>query len=196
MIVFAAICLLLGIFPGLAIDWISPATAEIVHGQMPAQRYLAWLTIIPIGQSRSSYNGLLVFLFIAASACLMAAAIHRFASHALRRAAAWDCGTPSTSPLTQYTASSFAQPIRRVFGTVVFRARERVRMPPPGDATAAELSVEMHDIPWEAIYAPLARGVSFLSDLLNALQFLSIRQYLSFVFFALVLLLLVVAIWS
>jgi len=196
MIVFAAICLLIGIFPGLAIDWISPATAEIVHGQMPAQRYLAWLTIIPIGQSRSSYNGLLVFLFIAASACLMAAAIHRFASHALRRAPAWDCGTPSTSPLTQYTASSFAQPIRRVFGTVVFRARERVRMPPPGDATAAELSVEMHDIPWEAIYAPLARGVSILSDLLNTLQFLSIRQYLSFVFFALVLLLLVVAIWS
>jgi len=196
MIAFAALCLLLGILPGLAIDWISPATAEIIHGQMPAQRFLPWLTIIPIAQSRSSYNGLLVFLFIATSACLAAAAIHRFASHVVRRAPAWDCGTPAATPLSQYTASSFAQPLRRIFGTVVFRARERVRVPAPGDTHAAELTVEMHDVPWEAIYAPLARGVSLLSDRLNALQFLSIRQYLTLVFFALVLLLLVVAIWS
>jgi len=196
MIIFAALCLLLGILPGLAIDWISPTAAEIVHAHMPAQRFLPWLTIIPIAESRSSYNGLLVFLFIAMSACLAAAAIHRLASHRFRRAPAWDCGTPNTSPLAQYTASSFAQPIRRVFGTVVFRARERVRMPAPGDASAAELTVEMHDVPWEAIYAPLARAVSWLSDRLDALQFLSIRQYLSFVFFALVFLLLVVAIWS
>ncbi len=196
MIALAAICLLLGILPGLAIDWISPATVEMVHGQMPVQRFLPWQTIIPIAQSRSSYNGLLVFLFIAASACLAAAAIHRFASHRLRRAPAWDCGTPSTTPLTQYTASSFAQPIRRVFGSVVFRARECVHMPAPGNTSAARLEVEMHDIPWEAIYAPLAYGVSFLSERLNALQFLSIRQYLSFVFLALVFLLLVIAIWS
>ncbi len=32
--------------------------------------------------------------------------------------------------------ASFAQPIRRVFGTVVFRAREHVDMPPPGDMRA------------------------------------------------------------
>jgi hypothetical protein len=163
---------------------------------MPAQRFLPWLTIIPIAESRSSYNGLLVFLFIAVSGCFAAAAIHRLASHKVRRGPAWDCGTPSASPLTQYTASSFAQPIRRVFGAVVFRAQERVRMPPPGDTDAAQLAVEMHDVPWETIYAPLARGVSFLSERLNALQFLSIRRYLTFVFFALVLLLLVVAIWS
>jgi hypothetical protein len=154
------------------------------------------LTIIPVAQSRSSYNGLLVFLFIATSACLAAAAIHRFASHKVRRAPAWDCGTPGATPLAQYTASSFAQPIRRVFGTVVFRAKERVHMPPPGSTDAAALTVEMHDVPWDTIYAPIARTVSVLSKCLNALQFLSIRQYLTLVFFALVLLLLVVAIWS
>ena len=59
--------------------------------------------------------------------------IHRFASRAVRRGPAWDCGFPDPSPATQYTADSFAQPIRRVFGEVVFRAREQVDMPPPGD---------------------------------------------------------------
>jgi NADH:ubiquinone oxidoreductase subunit 5 (subunit L)/multisubunit Na+/H+ antiporter MnhA subunit len=196
MFTFAALCLLLGIVPGLAIDWISPATTQLVHGHMPEQRSLAWLTIIPVVQSRSSYNGLLVFLFITASACLAISAIHRFASRALRRAPAWDCGTPSTSTLTQYSAGSFAQPIRRVFGTVVFRAREHVSMPPPGDSRPAELTVEIHDLPWEALYAPIANGVSYIADRLNALQFLTIRRYLSLVFFALIALLLGIAIWS
>src|SRR5437016_6586426 len=138
MFAFAAPCLFLGILPGLAIDWISPAAEEIVHGQMPSQHLLAWLTIVPIAQGRSSYNGLLVFLFITTSACLAVAAMHRFASHVVRRGPAWDCGTPNTDALMQYTAASFAQPIRRVFGTVVFRAREPVRMPAPGGAGAAQ----------------------------------------------------------
>lgn len=196
MFALAGLCLLLGIFPGLAIDWLSPAATQLIHAHMPTQRFLSWLTIIPIAESRSSYNGLLVFLFIAASACLAISTIHRFASHALRRAPAWDCGTPSASPLTQYTAGSFAQPLRRVFGTVVFRARERVTMPPPGDGRPAELAVELHDIPWETLYAPISRGVSYTAERLNALQFLTIRQYLSFVFFALIALLVGIAIWS
>ena len=78
---------------------------------------LDWLTIVPIAQSRSSYNGLLLFFFIALAAGLGAEIIHRFASASLRRAAAWDCGFPDPSPATQYTAASFSQPIRRVFGS-------------------------------------------------------------------------------
>jgi hydrogenase-4 component B len=113
----------------------------------------------------------------------------------LRRAPAWDCGFPDASPLTQYSATSFAQPIRRVFGTVVFRASERVTMPPPGDVAAAALSVTLRDVIWDGIYAPLARGVSVAADRLNGLQFLTIRRYLSIVFVLLILLLLVLAVW-
>ena len=106
---------------------------SLVGDRMPVQAGVDWLSIVPIAESRSSYNGLLVFVFIAISGSLAAFAIHRLASDALRRAPAWDCGYPDPSPATQYTAGSFAQPIRRVFGTLVFRAREHVEMPPPGD---------------------------------------------------------------
>ena len=122
--------------------------------------------------------------------------IHRFASRALRRAPAWDCGTPGTSPATQYTAGSFAQPIRRVYGTLAFRAAEHVDMPPPGDTRPARLTVELHDLVWEWLYAPVERAVDFAAGRLNYLQFLTIRRYLSLVFLALVTLLLVLAIWS
>jgi hydrogenase-4 component B len=154
-----------------------------------------WLSIVPIAESRSSYNGLLVFVFMVLSGALAAWAIHRLASDRLRRAPPWDCGYPDASPATQYTASSFAQPIRRVFGTVLFRAREHVDMPPPGDARAARLTVQLRDPIWDALYAPVAVAVGFAADKLNHLQFLTIRQFLSLVFAALVLLLLVLAIW-
>jgi hypothetical protein len=54
--------------------------------------------------------------------------------------------TLDANPATQYTASSFAQPIRRVFGAVVFRAREHVDMPAPGALEPARLTVDMRDL--------------------------------------------------
>jgi hydrogenase-4 component B len=195
MLVLAGLCLIAGILPGYFIDTLAPVVAAFVGERMPVQSGIEWLSIVPIAESRSSYNGLLVFLFIAISGTLAAFAIHRLASAALRRGPAWDCGYPDPSPATQYTAGSLAQPIRRVYGTLVFGAREHVEMPPPGDPRPARLTVELHDRAWEAIYAPLASGVGLAADKLNHLQFLTIRQYLTLVFTALVALLLVLAIW-
>ena len=195
MFFFAALCLVAGILPGLFIDALAPVVQELVGDRMPMQRGVDWLSIVPIAESRSSYNGLLVFVFMVASGALAAWAIHRLASDRLRRAPPWDCGYPDASPATEYTASSFAQPIRRVFGTVVFHAREHVDMPRPGDGRPARITVELRDLVWDALYAPVAAGVSFAADRLNHLQFLTIRQFLSLVFAALVLLLLVLAIW-
>jgi hydrogenase-4 component B len=195
MFSFAALCLIAGIVPGFFIDALAPVVQSLVGDRMPVQSGVEWLSIVPIAESRSSYNGLLVFVFMVLSGALAAWAIHRLASDRLRRAPPWDCGYPDASPATEYTAASFAQPIRRVFGTVVFRAREHVDMPRPGDGRPARITVELHDLVWDALYAPIANGVGFAADRLNHLQFLTIRQFLSLVFAALVLLLLVLAIW-
>ncbi|WP_019013013.1 hydrogenase 4 subunit B [Elioraea tepidiphila] len=192
---FATLCLLLGILPGLVIDALAPSVASVLGARMPVQMHVPWLSIVPIAESRSSYNGLLLFAFIAVSAVLAMLVIHRFASRALRRAPPWDCGYPDANPATQYTAVSFAQPVRRVFGTVVFRACEQVRMPPPGSLAPARLDVAQRDLVWDGLYAPLARAIGVASQRLNVLQFLTIRRYLSLVFLALVGLLLVLALW-
>jgi formate hydrogenlyase subunit 3/multisubunit Na+/H+ antiporter MnhD subunit len=195
MLILAALCLIAGIFPGQFIDALAPAVTSFAGDRMPVQSGIAWLSIVPIAESRSSYNGLLVFLFISISGSLAAFAIHRLASAALRRGPAWDCGYPEANVATQYSAGSFAQPIRRVFGTRIFAAREEVDMPPPGDLRPARLIVILRDRIWDALYAPLAQGIGLAADRLNALQFLTIRQYLTLVFSALVCLLLVLAIW-
>ncbi|WOS65502.1 hydrogenase 4 subunit B [Sinorhizobium fredii] len=196
MFALAAFCLLAGILPGIVIDNLAPVTLSLVGGRMPVQTSEPWLSIVPIAEGRSSYNGLLVLLFTAFSASLTARVVHRFASRELRRAPVWDCGFPDDSPATQYTADSFAQPIRRVFGTIVFRARERVEMPAPGDLRPARLTVESRDLIWDRLYMPVAGAVGFAAERLNHLQFLTIRRYLSLVFLALVALLLVLALWS
>ncbi|HEX6999618.1 MAG TPA: hydrogenase 4 subunit B [Gammaproteobacteria bacterium] len=196
MFALAALCLLLGILPGVAIDALANVTQPLLGGRMPAQASVDWLSVVPVAEARSSYNGLLVFVFIALSAPLAAAAIHRFASRALRRGPAWDCGFPLASPATQYTADGFAQPLRRVFGTVVFAAREHVDLPRPGDLRPAGFRVALRDLVWDWLYAPVGRGVGFAADKLNRLQFLTIRRYLMLVFLALVALLLVLAIWQ
>jgi hydrogenase-4 component B len=195
MLALAAVCLLAGILPGFVIDWIAPVVQAMLGGHMPQQATVPWLTLVPITNSRSSYNGLLVFLFIAFSASLAVFLIHLLASKATRRAPAWGCGYPETNPSMQYSAGSFSQPIRRVFGTLLFRAREQIDMPPPGDMRPATLNVHLEDIVWDVLYAPLAGAVGFVADRLNVLQFLTIRRYLSLVFVALVVLLLVIAIW-
>jgi hypothetical protein len=192
MLVFAALCLLAGVLPGFVIDSISPVTQMVVGSHLTPQSALPWFRIIPINPERSTYDGLLLFVMILIATAATAVIVRRFASHALRRSPAWDCGFPEPSPATQYTAGSFAQPIRRVFGTVVFRAREHVTMPKPGDTAVARLHLDVHDIIWETFYLPVIRAVEASADLLNKVQFLTIRNYLTLVFAALVLLLIIV----
>lgn len=195
MYVLAALCVIAGILPGVFIDALAPVTQMLVGGAMPDQTGVEWLSIVPIAESRSSYNGLLVFVFMTATGAFTAFAIHRLASDRIRRGPAWGCGYPDAGPLTQYSADSLAQPIRRVFGTLVFSAREHGEMPPPGSTAPARLTVMMRDPVWDTLYAPLADFITYASERLNVLQFLTIRRYLSLVFVALVLLLLVLAIW-
>jgi NADH:ubiquinone oxidoreductase subunit 5 (subunit L)/multisubunit Na+/H+ antiporter MnhA subunit len=195
MYVLAALCVVGGMLPGPLIDALAPAVTLLTGGRIPVQTEIAWWSVVPLAGVRNSYNGWLILLFGALSTALAILIAHRLGSRALRRAPAWDCGFPDPRPATQYSAGSFAQPIRRVFGSHVFAARERVEMPRPGDLAPARFSVQLVDRIWELFYSPAARAVAFAADRLNALQFLTIRRYLLLVFAALVILLLVLAIW-
>ncbi len=195
MAALALACVGIGVLPGLVVDKLAPVSAALLGATMPLQASEPWLSIVPITAAKSSYNGALIFVFIALSALTAAFVIHRFASRRLRRAPAWDCGFPDPSPMTQYAAGSFAQPIRRVFGTLAFSAREHVEMPPAGGTGPARFTLEIRDLIWDTIYLPLAGAVESAARRLNLMQFLTIRGYLSLVFMALVILLLVLAIW-
>jgi formate hydrogenlyase subunit 3/multisubunit Na+/H+ antiporter MnhD subunit len=195
MAVLALACLMIGVLPGPVIDALSPAVLTASGGELPSQSDQAWLMLTPLSAARSSYNGLLVFLFVGVSALTSAVIVRWIASRAVRRAPAWDCGYPDPRPVTQYSGQSFAQPLQRVFGTLVFGAAERVEMPPPGGVGPARYEATTPDPIWAAGYLGLARAIGWAAERLNRLQFLTIRQYLTLVFLALVALLLLLTLW-
>jgi hypothetical protein len=151
--------------------------------------------LVPSVGNPNSYNGLIVLATVLAALATTRIAVGIFANRTTRRSAAWDCGYPDASPATQYTAGSYAEPIRRVFGTIAFGARETVHMPKPGDLAPASFHLTLPDPVWDRIYVPIAGIVASVADRMNVLQFLTIRRYLTLVFITLVVLLLVLALW-
>lgn len=194
MLAMCALCVLAGLLPGVVIDALAPAVQSIAAGRMPSQTGAAWLTVLPIADRNSSYNGLMIALFLAIVGFGAAALIHRLAGRRTRRARLWDCGYPNLGPTSQYSAASLSQPLRRVLGSVVFASREVVDMPPPGTLRPASITKTIHDPAWEGLFAPVGIAVAYAAGKLNHLQFLTIRRYLGAVFALLVGLLLLVGI--
>jgi len=195
MYVLAAIAFLAGVLPGFVIDALSPVMTQLAGAAMPHQASMPWLSIVPIAESRSSYNGLVILVFLTASGLMTAFVVHRFASRATRKSAIWDCGFPLDAPQTQYGPASFVMPIRRVFGTVVFGVHEHLDMPAPGEIRPGRFALRILDPAWRYGFGPLGRHVGRLATALNGLQFLTIRRYLTLVFCTLIALLILVAAW-
>ncbi|KAA5599611.1 hydrogenase 4 subunit B [Blastochloris sulfoviridis] len=195
MALMAGLCIAGGVLAPLVVEALRPATLQLVNAGLPAQAGPVPLTLTPFDGTRSTYNGFMIAVFLLVSSFLASWGVHRIATRATRRAPAWDCGFPDASPATQYTASSLGQPIRRVFGPIALRVRQQIAMPPPGSTAPAEFRLSMTDPVWSLFYVPLARLVELLSWQFNILQFLTIRRYLTLMFAALVLLLVVVVLW-
>ncbi len=67
MFMLAGLCFIAGVLPGPIIDLLAPAVQSLVGERMPVQTFLPWASIVPIAESRSSYNGLIILLFLLAS---------------------------------------------------------------------------------------------------------------------------------
>ena len=77
-------------------------------------------SLIAFDPARSIYDAPVIALFVAIASLTTLIVVHRLSERRTRRGPAWDCGFPDPSPATQYTASSFAQPLRRVYGAAAF----------------------------------------------------------------------------
>ena len=195
MLGLALACAVIGILPRTALTWLDPVVQGVLRVPSLPLEDNNWLWLTPVAERTSSYSGVIIVATIAALSCLLALGIHRFASARVRRSIPWGCGftDPDPEAVSQYTASSFAQPIRRVFGSLVFQARETVDMPAPGEIRAAHFSVSLRDPAWDYVFTPLLRAVSWLTGRVDSLQGFTIRRYLTLMFLALVALMTMVA---
>lgn len=194
MCVLAALCAVVGVLPSAAISLLSPLVQSLFAGAPVQLENTNWLMLVPLDANGSSYSGVVILFAVTILASILVFCIHTFASNKVRREGAWDCGFPKNIVNSQYTASSFSQPIRRIFGSVLFGARDSVDMPQPGELRPARFNVTMHDPAWEGIYMPIIHMVNVLADKFEVVQHMTIRRHLALMFATLVGLLVIVAV--
>lgn len=160
---------------------------------------LGWPWLSPISATAGSYSATMVLITGAVLFMVAVFVVHRFGTRRTRIVPIWDCGHAEDNVQAQYSAESVSQPLRRVFGSLAFAAREQVEMPPPGSTAPARFSLSMIDPIWDGLYRLVVQVTLRIADFFSRTQFLTIRQYLLMMFATLVILLLVVAVrqqWS
>ncbi len=194
MTVLAVLCIILGAIPVTVTDALSGVVQPLTGVHFAVSADLGWPWLSPVSSTRGSYSGTVLVMTGLTLFVISILLVHRFGTTKVRRADAWDCGHREDIPESQYTGQSFSQPLRRVFCSSLFAARETVEMPEPGDLAPARLTVRVVDPIWRYLYLGIVRVVDVVADQVNRMQFLTVRRYLLMMFATLVFMLLVVAV--
>jgi hydrogenase-4 component B len=123
----------------------------------------------------------LALMLALAVAALMATLQLLSRNHPAKRYKTWDCGFGALSPRMQYTATSFAQPVSRLFGTLYGYGTRTSRTGEHSLEFPEAIEAEtMHEAYLETrLYQPFIRGLSRAAGVfVMRLQAGSIHQYL------------------
>jgi hydrogenase-4 component B len=188
----ALLCLLLGLFPGVALRVLDPVLASLPGVQRPAD---AGWDGFGMATDKGGFDHVIpvafafALLFGIAFAALMAVR----AGNAVRRAPTWGCGG-ELSAQTEYTATAFSKPLMMIFGAV-YRPTRRV------ETLSAVSPYFPHEVRYHSeieptferyIYNPLLRAVLRVANGLKVVQAGSLHAYLAYVIALVVWLMLVV----
>jgi len=109
---------------------------------------------------------------------------------------AWGCGQVRDSARTQYTATSYAEPLTRVFDDAVRATRDVQVEHADGSPYVVErvrFTQHIGDVVEERLYRPVVRAADRAADAARRVQNGSLQRYLGFALVALVVVLVVVS---
>jgi hydrogenase-4 component B len=190
----AALCVGLGLFPGLVVRVLGTVTASLpglgVHAESP---YGALGMVSGIG----SFDGLVPLVFAAAllAALGLAATLSRRRT-AERRVPTWGCGGELT-PLTEYTATAFSKPLMMIFRGIYRPTREveSLAKVSPYFPQEVRYRAEIEPTFERYLYRPLLDGILRVANGMKVLQAGSVHAYIAYVTVLVVTLVLMVW-WS
>ena len=188
----AAACFCLGIFPTLVIRWMDSIPQQLIGARIGTTAgAFGWMWLTPVTYERASYSGPIVFFGILAVVVAAYVLLH-VRPGALHRVPIWDCGFQKTDERMQYNATSFAMPIRRIFG-FLFSVREKVRRDPGSGHTMfprrLQYSLRVRDRFWGWIYKPVVELSFWTARKVGRLQQGRIQAYLIYSFITIIVLL-------
>lgn len=183
MAFLAAICVWIGLFPKMIVSFsFTSAYSFIPTKPLPAE-------IESLLQPISFFTKIfgVFFLVLSVLVLLRTFLIKRYP---VRRVGTWACGYAALSPRMQYTASSFAEPVLRLFKTMVCFKVHRSAVPLNDFPGELALSSKVVDMPEHFIFRPILVILRKFSKVLLKLHSGHIPRYLFYILLALVALLL------
>ncbi len=192
MVGLAAACVVLaaGALPVLATAGAVAAGLLGLSAEPPT--FALWLSFrTPAGLARMSPPAVIVGLL--GGVVIVWLVVRVLASRRpLRFADTWGCGRVGQSPRMEYTATAYAEPLRRVF-SAIYRPTEDVTVDhhPESHYFVQAIAYRASILPWfeRYLYEPLLGGVARWGRRALALQSGSVHAYLAYVVGALVILL-------
>ena len=181
---------------GLGAFVMVPALGTVLAGQEGvATARVAFTLKMPLevagayGRMSPALLGLGLVLLIAA----IPLALRLFGTaRAVRVGDTWGCGRIAQAPRMQYTATAFAEPLRRVFAAL-YRPAEDLTIDAHPESRYFVQSIEYQTriLPWfeRYLYEPVVAWVKFWAARARAIQSGSVHAYLSYIVAALVVLL-------
>ena len=185
----AILCVVLGVLPTTVVTLLDVVPMQILGESLPRIGARGWLWLTPVAPETASYSAPLAVALLAAMAGLVAWIWRRGAARRVRRCDPWDCGFAPPTPRMQYTATAFAQPIRRVYG-LLFHIDEGVEPQPGG---GARYHLRVGDRAWELLYHPVVSVVESAARRVVRLQSGNVRIYLGWTLATLLVLLWIIS---
>ncbi len=179
MITLAALCVIIGLLPQIITDTVQSAvfdwSPELIGYDIPSAAPLGWITIM---------GGVL----LAAGGLLAIVLYRKLRERTMEYSATWGCGYLRPSPRMQYTSSSFAEMIVKLFAGALHPHAER---PEITGAVPAKSRFNSHvpEVVLELIITPLFAAADRKFSHIRRMQHGQLPFYILYIFVTLCLLL-------
>jgi len=191
MAVPAVLCLLLGVLPTFVLPVLDAVPQLLLqHGLADALAEGGWLWLTPLAGERASYAAAIVILAILAIMVISFLVLRRRGG-SVRRSAVWSCGFPGVNAQMQYTATSFSQPLRRIFSSV-YQPREKHQLANHGHKMLTKrvrYTLHIMDLSWQYVYLPIGKLILVMTQWVHWLHSRTLNTYLTYSFVTLLVIL-------
>jgi len=184
MAIPALFCLLLGVLPALFIPILDHVPQALLHTSLfaPGQSQ-SWLWLMPMDAQHASYSAPIALIGMLTLGGLVFWWLHPKGT-TIRRSKMWSCGNPHTHARMQYNATSFSQPLRRIFADI-YQADEHEHAERHQHkllTTRVKYVVHVADMAVKHLYQPIGQLTLWVAKMIRHEHQRGIHVYLAYTF--------------
>lgn len=191
MVIPAVLCLLLGVLPTFFIPLIDAVPQALIHVSLGESIHAeGWLWLTPVDADRASFSAPMMLIGMLTLGAVIFWRLHPKGVR-IHRGPMWSCGHPHLNPRMQYTATSFSQPLRRIFSGI-YQPDEHKDIQYGSHklvVKSVRYAVHVRDMAFQILYVPVGQAINAISGWVAREHQRGLHAYLTYIFATILLLL-------